>query len=189
MSKIKNSLQILGLIGIMQLSLNAQAGEPVIMIDSNTDMVSIDPQGNTSTSILEALSKKIGFQLVGKLEAGATVIDYPLNDTAQKLIEKLVKPQSVIVLFSTDDNGRQQVSQVELLPTGNAESQYLNDGEVVGFQPRKLTGDPEKDKFHMERDQRRAERHAQGLGRINQPNFGIVTQEDVDRDKNENPQQ
>lgn len=178
-----NTIKLLSLVSLFCTSLFVHAAEPVITIDENTNTVSINSNGNTNAEILQALASKTGFELSGKLEIQAYIIDYPLTGKTQAIIEKLVKPQSVMVLTSTSKNGNKQVSQVELLPTGSADSQFLNDGKVVGFKQRKLTGDPEKDKFHMEKDKRRNERHARGLGRINQPNFGIVTKEDIDKDK------
>ena len=94
-------------------------------------------------------------------------------------IKHLVSPQSIIVIRKTDTNGISKISSVELLPTGTEQSDYLHTAPKTVYKQRKSTGDPKKDAFFIEKDKRRAERHARGLGRINQPNFGVVTEEDI----------
>lgn len=144
--------------------------EPRVVIDA--DRVTIEPQGSDAAEVLQVLAEKLGFSLSGQMEAAANSIDYALDDSIDRVINQLASPQSVIIMYDTDDNGQRRVSSVELLPTGDSDSQFLDNGKSVNFRPAKLTGDPAKDQHRLERQQRRDERHAQGLGRRNKPGFG-----------------
>ena len=174
---------------IRSVMLASILGTPVILcaaeyrsevsINKASDMVIIRGNGETRSNIIEQLSKQAGFTVSGNLENRDEIIDYKIKDKTLSVIEHLVKPQSVIIMKKTDDAGTKHISSIELLPTGNEDSDYLPRSAPTIYKVRKPSGDPAADERHRLKDLRRAERHARGLGRINQPDFGIVTKEEA----------
>jgi len=156
---------------------NAWSADATIVLGDN-GTVDIHGNGDTAGNILASLAKLASIEISGDLAPRTDIIDYRLNEPVDDAIQHLVQPQSVVLTYSGDGADNRRVSRVELLPAGKEDSQYLNNGKVRGFKDYSRM-DPEKARFHMERDLRRQQRHAQGLGRVNQPNNGLVTREEA----------
>lgn len=136
------------------------SAEPVIEIDVENDLVRIDPRGETASQVLISLATKAGFEMTGKLESEQVALNNEMQGSLKDIVNTLARPQSVAIIYSRDQKGKQYIRKVELLQTGTEDTKYMPNAEDA-YMP--LEGTQEQIERRIKNNERRASKRTKKI--------------------------